>query len=71
LKGSDAKHAFEQLKATVKKLSEYPQRGSKHAYVICRKNPLRGTETQIAKVNFKKDCNVTLHVERPGYRVIF
>ncbi len=70
LKGSKVSRAFEQLAATIKKLSDNPSGGAKCAYVICFKNPLGSTEIQVTQANFKRDYNATLYVEKPGYKVI-
>ncbi len=53
LKGSDVRHAIEQLANTLKHLSREPRIQKKSCYAICSRIPRAGTDIQIAKKRFR------------------
>ncbi|WP_332452426.1 hypothetical protein [Chryseobacterium aquaticum] len=63
LKGQDLKHALEQIKATIKKLSSNKKLFPKRSYIICTRSPLSSTEIQNYKREFKKDYNSELIIK--------
>ncbi len=67
LKGSDVKHAIEQIEASIKKLSKSPTQKDKWSFVIYFHCPLTTTTVQKYKKIFKKKYNSSLIVERSGF----
>ena len=54
LKGSDVKHAIEQLEASMKQLSTDPQKQAKTCAVVSSRCPLTGSDITLAQIKFKK-----------------
>ena len=61
LKGSDVKHALEQLETSIKKLGG--ESTSRYAFIISNKCPLIGTDIQNAKKKFKDKYQTTLIIK--------
>jgi hypothetical protein len=57
LKGSDVRHAVEQLRATIVKLSADRAKFPKRCFVVFTRNPLTGTDVQQLKLQFRKTFN--------------
>lgn len=53
LKGSNVRHAIDQLANTLKLLSREPRIQKKSCYAICSRIPRAGTDTQIVKKRFR------------------
>ena len=64
LKGSDVKHAFEQLENTIKHISKDKTKKIKFCYVITTRVPLSSPEIQQKAKYFKKNYNATLRVRK-------
>ncbi len=67
LKGSDVKHALEQIEETIKQISADARCCPKLAFVISRRMPLLGTDLQNRSHRFKKQYNAVLRVEHPNF----
>ena len=72
LKGSDIKHAVEQLEATIKYYNSHsinskldPKKTT--CFIITSNNPLSSTETQNQKLLFQKYNKIKLQIERPRF----
>lgn len=63
LKGSNVKHACDQLRETINKLSKDPKKKEKHSYIISSRVPLTGSDVQKLKLEFKKKFNCFLKIE--------
>ncbi len=68
LKGGDIRHAFKQLKATIRKLGNSSCQ-ARHCYVIANRCPLISSEIQIYKHKFMKHYASTLIVKNNKYEV--
>lgn len=64
LKGSDVKHAVEQLKASIFKLSKEPKLLRKYAFVVSTCCPLIGADIQLIQKKFKKEFNAEFVVKK-------
>ena len=69
LKGRNVKHAVEQIKATIEKLSRDSRKLLKNCWIICTQNPLDNTQVQRFKVKFFKDYNAILKIHRLNHIV--
>lgn len=63
LKGSDIKHAVEQLKNTIKLLTDNHKDYKKKSYVVSSRVPSSAVDIQKIKVAFMKDLNTTFDVK--------
>ena len=63
LKGCDVKHAFDQLEATIKKISSNPQNTPKLCFIISTRCPLSSIEIQGRQKKMKKKYNAKLIVK--------
>jgi len=65
LKGTDIRHACDQLTASIKQLSTNPKQKPKHSFVVCsRFSPAINTIVQNQKVLFKSRFNCKLIIKR-------
>lgn len=55
LKGSDIKHALEQLTATIKFCKEFHKSFLKECFIVCSRVPKETASTQVLKVRLSKD----------------
>lgn len=67
LKGSDIKHAVEQIYSTIRKLSSVPSTQMKKGYIICNKSPMASTKIQSFQAQAKKRFNLVLIVRCSPY----
>jgi len=67
LKGQDLEHALDQIRATIKRLSNNIKLYPKKSYIICTRSPLSSTEIQNYKREFKKDYNSELIIKSSPY----
>jgi hypothetical protein len=63
LKGSDVRHATEQLDATILKISADAKLAVKHCFIVSTRCPLLSPEIQVLKKRFKKHYNSTLTIK--------
>lgn len=63
LKGSDVKHAVEQLESTIKTLSDNFQKKKKLCFVVSTRVPRQGTDIQGIQTRFKKNFNASFRVK--------
>lgn len=62
LKGSDIKHAVEQIYSTIRKLSSVPIKQMKKGYIICNKSPMLTTHIQKIQKQAREQFNLVLVV---------
>lgn len=67
LKGSDIKHAVEQIYSTIRKLSSVPSTQMKKGYIICNKSPMSSTKIQSFQAQARKQFNLVLIVRCSPY----
>ena len=67
LKGQDLEHALNQIKTTIKRLSNNKKLYPKKSYIICTRSPLTSTEIQNYKREFKKEYNSDLIIKSSPY----
>ncbi len=70
LKGRDVRHAIEQLKASIPKLSADPKNSPKCSYIICTRCPLSGTDIQNYQKRFLKAFKSRLDVKTLCWEVV-
>lgn len=63
LKGTDVRHAFEQLRTSINKLSSNARRKPKICFVVTVRTPLSSASIQNARVKFRRDFNSQLIVK--------
>jgi hypothetical protein len=63
LKGSDIKHAVEQLARSIEMLSCHNELGGKLCFVASTKCPINSTEIQVLKKKFRKKYNAKLTIK--------
>jgi hypothetical protein len=63
LKGSDIRHAVEQLKSTISQVSENTQRKSKLCLIISTRCPVLSAEIQNLKRHFKDKYNASFQIK--------
>lgn len=63
LKGSDVRHAVEQLESTIKTLSDDIQKKKKLCFVVSTRVPRQGTDIQGIQSRFKKNFNASFRVK--------
>ena len=68
LKGQDLAHAINQIKATIKRLSDNFKIKNKKAYIICTRSPLSSTQIQNIKFDLLKNFNSDLQVKSSPYK---
>jgi hypothetical protein len=61
LKGSDIKHALEQLEATIKFCKKFHDDFLKECFIVCSRVPKETTSTQVLKVKLSK-CGIKLKI---------
>jgi|GEM_PF-353223 len=62
LKGSDIKHAVEQIYSTIQKLSSVKSMQMKKGYIICNKSPMSSTHIQKIQKQAREQFNLVLVV---------
>lgn len=67
LKGSEIKHAVEQIYSTIRKLSSVPSKQMKKGYIICNKSPMSSTKIQSFQAQARKQFNLVLIVRCSPY----
>lgn len=67
LKGSDVKHAVEQLKRTIELVSKEQWRQQKFCFIISSRCPLLTPKIQELKVRFKKKYNAELIIKNNAH----
>lgn len=67
LKGSEIKHAVEQIYSTIRKLSSVPSTQMKKGYIICNKSPMASTKIQSFQKQARKQFNLVLIVRCSPY----
>lgn len=70
LKGSNVRHALDQLEATIKQVSALAETAVKRAYVISTRCPLASPEVQAHQRRFKRAYNAALVIRRSGCEVV-
>lgn len=69
LKGSDVRHAIQQIEVTIKKIGA-KEVERRHAYIISTQvAPAFRTEVQTRKLQFKKEYNATLTIKNLTHEV--
>ena len=68
LKGQDLNHAIEQLKVTIVKLSQNPQKHKKKSFIICTRSPLNSASIQNLQVKFRKNFNSELIIKSSPFK---
>jgi len=68
LKGQDLAHAVNQIKATIKRLSNDLKNKNKKAYIICTRSPLSSTQIQNIKFDLLKNFNSDLQIKSSPYK---
>jgi hypothetical protein len=63
LKGSDIDHAVEQIKSTIRLLSDNPQKIKKLCFVVSTRVPKQTTTIQQLQSQFKKNFNASFRVK--------
>ena len=63
LKGSDIVHAVEQIKSTIRLLSDNPQKIKKLCFVVSTRVPKQTTTIQQLQSQFKKNFNASFRVK--------
>jgi hypothetical protein len=63
LKGSDIVHAVEQIKSTIRLLSDNPQKIKKLCFVVSTRVPRQTTNIQQLQSQFKKNFNASFRVK--------
>lgn len=63
LKGSDIEQAVEQIKSTIKLLSENPQKIKKLCFVVSTRVPKQTTSIQQLQSQFKKKFNASFRIK--------
>jgi hypothetical protein len=63
LKGSDIVHAVEQIKSTIRLLSDNPQKIKKLCFVVSTRVPKQTTNIQQLQSQFKKNFNASFRVK--------
>lgn len=68
LKGQDLAHAVNQIKATIKRLSNDLKNKNKKSYIICTRSPLSSTQIQNIKFDLLKNFNSDLQIKSSPYK---
>lgn len=69
LKGSDVKHAIEQLEASIKKISQQPKTHPKKCYIISTSCSLLTTQSQKYKIAFKNHYGAFLFIKERNLQI--
>ncbi len=69
LKGSNVRHALDQLEATIKQVSADAEAAVKRAYVLSARCPLASPDVQAHQRRFKSVYNAALIIRRSGFEV--
>ena len=69
LKGSNVRHALDQLEATIKQVSTDAETAAKRAYVISTRCPLASPAVQAHQRRFKRTYNAALIIRASGFEV--
>ena len=67
LKGSDIVHAVEQIKSTIRLLSDNPQKIKKLCFVVSTRVPKQTTNIQQLQSQFKKNFNASFRAKNIQY----